>query len=201
MNASRATCDVLAPLEPPRVHTSKLTKWAVALLFVAVCGTPSLGLYWLRQHYQVFDIPAESMEPTIRRGDRILVDMQYFRNHLPAYGEIIVFKKDEILLEKRVAAVPGDTIEGRNDVIYLNGNAVSEPYVQHIGIRQGYDFLRNFGPTTLKKGEYFVLGDNRDVSLDSRDPDYGPIPLDTIVGRPLFILSSAKGNRAFERIK
>jgi signal peptidase I len=127
--------------------------------------------------------------------------MQYFRNHLPAHGEIVVFDRNKILLIKRVVALPGDIIEGRDDAVYLNGRVVSEPYVEHSGLDQDDDFMRNFGPTTIKTGECFVLGDNRDNSLDSRHPDFGPISLTTLVGRPLYILTSAKRGRAFERIK
>ncbi len=84
-------------------------------------------------------------------------------------------------------------------MIYLNGNVMLEPYVQHVG--SAPDLLQNFGPTKVKAGECFMLGDNRDNSFDSRHPDFGPISLTTIVGRPLYILSSEKRDRAWERIK
>src|SRR5262249_31908589 len=145
--------------------------------------------------------PASSMEPTLRRGDRILVDRQYFRSHLPLHGEVVLTEREKIFIVRRVVALPGDAIEGRDGSIYLNGSALHEPYVQHIGIRGDLDFLQNFGPTTVKAGECFVMGDNRDNSLDSRSPDVGPVLLTTIVGRPLYILSSEKHDRDWERIQ
>jgi signal peptidase I len=141
------------------------------------------------------------MEPTIRLEELFLADMHYFHGHAPVRGDVAVIKRNDILIVKRVVALPGDTIEGRNGVIYLNGKAVSEPYVEHIGSDQDDNFLQNFGPTTLKAGECFVLGDNRDRSLDSRHPDFGPIPLRTLVGRPSYILVSKERDRAWERIQ
>jgi len=189
------------PIEPPKVSASKWTKWIVLVLFIVVCGTPGLGLYWFRQHYHILTQSASSMEPTIRRGDLILVDMKYFQKHPPAHDGIVLFKRNGILLVKRVAALPGDTIEGRDNVIYLNSRALSEPYVEHTHPSGRADFLRNFGPVTVRAGECFVMGDNRDNSLDSRNPDYGAIPSNTLVGRPIWVLGSATGNRSLERIK
>ena len=201
--ATPGTSGTFPPLEPPRVSTSKRTKWAVLVLILIVCATPGLALYWLRQHYRAIDIPAGSMEPTIRTGERILVDMDYFKSHAPARGDITVIDKDGLFLEKRVVALPGDTIEGRNDLIYLNGKVISEPYMQHIGIPSAVDvpFLHNFGPITLKVGECFVLGDNRDNSFDSRDPDFGSIPVTSMIGRPLYVLVSKERDRAWKRIQ
>jgi signal peptidase I len=189
------------PIELPKSGRSKQTKWLVLALILLVCGIPGVGLYWLRQYYRVFEMPATSMEPTIRLEERFLADMHYFHGHVPVRGDVAVIKRNDILIVKRVVALPGDTIEGRNGVIYLNGKQVSEPYIEHIGSDQNDKFLQNFGPTTLKAGECFVLGDNRDRSLDSRHPDFGPIPLTTVVGRPLYILTSREYGRAWERIQ
>jgi len=190
-----------APIEPPKVSASKWTKWIVLVAVLVICGT--LGaLFWIHQYYyRVFEMPATSMEPTIRLGDRFLADMHYFQDHPLAHSDVAVIKRNGILIVKRVVALPGDTIEGRDGGIYLNGREVSESYVEHIGSDQHDEFLQDFGPTTLKAGECFVLGDNRDRSLDSRHPDFGPIPLTTFVGRPLYILTSREHGRAWERIQ
>ena len=199
MNAvSQGTRDAFPPLEPPRVPTSKRTKWIVVFLAVVACGIPTSLFYWVHQYYRIYTIISSSMEPTIRPGDYVLADMHYFQNRLPEYGEIALVQRNKILIVKRVAALPGDTIEGRNGVIYLNGRALSEPYIEHTA---EYDRFQNFGPITIETGQCFVMGDNRDNSFDSRHPDFGPIDLTTIAGRPLYILGSQKGNRAWERIK
>ena len=193
-----------APIEPPRVRTPKQTKWVVLLLLVLVvlaCSTPALGLYWFRQHYRLFRIASAPMEPTLIRGDVIVVDMRYFKSRTPARGEVVLTRRKDYFVVTRVAALPGDTIEGHKGVIYLNGNAIQEPYVQHIDDKGHSDSKHYFGPITLKAGECFVMGDNRPSSLDSRYPQVGPVPLATIIGRPLFILSSKKRDRAWERIK
>jgi signal peptidase I len=188
------------PIEPPKARTSTRTKWIVLVLVLIVCLTPSLGLYWFRQHYQVFTIPSVSMEPAIRRGDQILVDLHYFHDHAPARGDIAVVKRPKIMVLKRVIGLPGETIEAREGTVFVNGTAISEPYAM-FSASNSSEPSRNFGPTQLKAAEYFVLGDNRDNSMDSRYPEFGPVPLAAIIGRPLYILSSEKGDRAWERIK
>lgn len=170
------------------------------VLFVVVCGTPGLGLYWFRQHYRVFSNISQSMEPTIRRREKILVDMHYFRNHKPARRDVVVIERPDVLVIKRVIGLPGDMIEGHDGTVLVNGTAIAEPYAQ-LCTSESLEAARNFGPAQLRPGDYFVLGDNRDNSLDSRFPQFGPIPVTKIVGRPLFILASENGDRAWERIK
>src|SRR5205823_4980516 len=118
-------------------------------------------------------VPSQSMEPTVRRNERLVADMYYFRNHIPSRAEIVVIKKDGLFTLKRIAALPGDTIEGRDGAIYLNRAVIMEPYVQHLGVPD--DQLTNFGPLKLDIDQYFVLGDNRDMSFDSRSQRYGQL--------------------------
>jgi len=188
-----------SPLEPPKPGTSKQTKWLVLALVVLVCGIPGLGLYWLRAHYQVLSMAGSSMEPTIKPGERIFVDMQYFRYRLPNHEDVVIFQREKRLWIKRIAAVPGDTIEGRDGSIYLNGNPVSEPYAEHTGIPR--KDMQTFGPIKMKPGEYFVMGDNRDNSLDSRVPEFGFVPRAAITGRPMYILVTEDQDRTWKRIQ
>lgn len=200
MSSSHSIPDgVFPPLEPPKAGTSKQTRWLVLALILLVCGIPGLGLYWLRTHYQVLFMPGSSMEPTIKHGERILCDMKYFRDRLPDHGEVVVFWKEKTLWIKRIAAAPGDTIEGRNGSIYVNGNLVSEPYAQHTGIPRKY--MQTFGPIKMKAGEYFVMGDNRDNSLDSRISEFGFVPRAAIIGRPMYILVTEDQDRTWKRIQ
>jgi signal peptidase I len=118
----------LVPLEPPRTATSKRTKWIVLALVLIICVTPSLGIYWFRQHYQVFESPADSMNPTIRQGDHVLADMYYFRSHALARGDVVLIRRPKNLtLMKRIAALPGDIIQSRDGVVFIHGSAASEP--------------------------------------------------------------------------
>ena len=139
------------------------------------------------------------MEPTIRERERILVDMEYFRDHLPDHSDVVIFRREEKLLIKRVAALPGDTIEGRDGTIYLNGSVVPESYAEQPG--HPPKDMRTFGPFKLKAGEYFVIGDNRDKSFDSRFARFGLVPRTAILGRPMYILVTEDQDRAWKRIQ
>lgn len=132
---------------------------------------------------QAFKIPSGSMIPTLSIGDHILVnkfiygiklpftDVMLIPISSPQHGDIIVFKypedesKDFI---KRVVGAPGDVIEVRNKEVYVNGARVDDPRVQHTDRDIHIDKRDNFGPVTVPPGSYFVMGDNRDQSLDSR---------------------------------
>jgi len=132
---------------------------------------------------QTFYIPSGSMEPTLMIGDRILVDNLSYDLHSVHRGDIIVFARPphENLepgvndLVKRVIGLPGETISGANGQVYINGKALAEPWLPK-GVVTG-----NFSPVKIPKGYYFVMGDNRGFSEDSRF--FGPISGSLIVGR------------------
>jgi signal peptidase I len=128
------------------------------------------------------------MEKTISKGDHVVVDTHYYRSHAPKRQDVVVFLRDGTFFVKRVMAAGGDTIEGRKGLILVNGNAILEPYIQHIGEPPPY--LNTFGPITVPAGEYFVMGDNRDVSFDSRSPEFGYLHATSIVGKSLYIFGS-----------
>ena len=125
------------------------------------------------------------MEQTLRRGDHFVMDST---STTPKRGDVIVLRKDHTFFVKRVIAIAGDSIQGNNGVVLVNGKKQDEPYVQHIGLPQ--DWMNNFGPITIPEGKFFVMGDNRDVSLDSRSADFGLISSSSIVGEPLYIFGS-----------
>jgi signal peptidase I len=92
-----------------------------------------------------------------------------------------------MFLVKRVEAIPGDIIEGKSGTIFLNGKELDEGFEKPNDPADS--FLANFGPVKVHSGEYFVLGDNRPVSLDSRAPLYGPVKESEISGRALFVFN------------
>ncbi len=132
---------------------------------------------------QTFFIPSGSMEPTLSVGDRILVDKLSYRFHSVHRGDIVVFSRPpgETLepgvndLVKRVIGLPGETISGQGGHIFINGKQLPEPWLPK-GVETG-----NFSPVKIPKGDYFVMGDNRSFSSDSRV--FGPISGSLIVGR------------------
>lgn len=132
----------------------------------------------------------------------------------PRRGEVIVFHfpKDRVTpYVKRLIGLPGDTVEMRNDTVLVNGIAQSEPYVEHVQADSDqsladFDWQRNFlvtraeasagyhpsrntwGPLIVPRNSYFVLGDNRDISSDSRY--WGFVPQSLLIGRPMFVYYS-----------
>lgn len=132
---------------------------------------------------QAFKIPSGSMIPTLSIGDHILVNKFIYGIKMPFTdwvmvpisqphrGDVIVFKypedesKDFI---KRVVGLPGDVVEVRDKSVYVNGALADTSHTQHVDPSVHQDRRDNFGPVTVPPGAYFVMGDNRDQSLDSR---------------------------------
>lgn len=151
---------------------------------------------------QAFFIPSASMRDTLLEGDRVMVNKLAYRFGEPGRGDVIVFDSpleqgsdgENILgaivrnvgealglstpdtaLIKRVVAIGGDTIEIRNNRVFVNSNPVDEPYLRE-SVR-----MSAFGPEEIPTGHVFVMGDNRNQSEDSRR--FGPIPESDIIGR------------------
>lgn len=137
--------------------------------------------------FQAFYIPSASMEPTLTKGDRVLVNKLSYDLHDVNRGDIIVFElpsekvgpdgiKDLI---KRVVGLPGDVIESRDGDVFIDGKRLVEPYLPDGTTTDSPPIRRQ----TVPEDHVFVLGDNRDNSADSRFENRGPIPIDTIIGR------------------
>ncbi len=159
---------------------------------------------------QAFKIPSGSMEPTLLIGDHILVNKFIYGTELPFSnkrlfavraprgGDVIVFEyprdpsKDFI---KRVVGIPGDVVAEKNKVVYVNGKRTVDSFAEHTdpGIKPGdIDPRDNFGPVAVPPGEYFVMGDNRDESYDSRY--WGFVPMQNIKGEAFVIYWSWDGD-------
>jgi len=141
------------------------------------------------------------MMPTLIRGDCIIVDHKYYRDRLPKRGDIIVFEypKDSSKdMMKRVIAVEGDMIRGQNKNIDLNDRLIEEPYVQHTA-NEIIEKLDNFGPITVPADTLFVMGDNRDQSIDSRM--FGVVRLEKVKGKVLYIYWSRQLSRIGIRLQ
>lgn len=118
----------------------------------------------------------QSMEPNLHPHQRLIVDKISYRLHPPRRNDIVVIDLPHIdeLLVKRIVALPGETVEIRQGIIYVNGEALAEPFPHDM---TPFDMP----PITLGPLSYFVLGDNRSNSNDSRV--FGPVTLDQILGR------------------
>ena len=166
--------------------------WLVVTLPISVLALSLTGALLTRASgFRSFSIPSTSMEPAIRRGDRIVVDTWQYRYRRPQRPEVIIFKNEGTFFIKRVIATGGDTVEGKNKAIFVNGQLQTEGYVEHTQSSvPGHEWLDTFGPVKIPVGKYFVIGDNRDVSLDSRSPDFGLVDNRSIVGKALYVFSS-----------
>lgn len=167
---------------------SALREYAEALVF-------ALALAFVIRAFvvQSFTIPSGSMLQTIQIGDYLLVNKfiygvkipfthkYLFRGEDPQNGDIIVFeypRDPDTDYIKRVVGVPGDVLEMKHKKFYRNGKLVQEDYVQHTSRRTEFD---DFGPVTVPADSYFVMGDNRDNSFDSRG--WGFVPRSAIHGK------------------
>lgn len=124
-------------------------------------------------------VPTGSMLPTIQLEDRLIVDRFFYKYDTVKRGDIIVFEAPEAAQEdkdlvKRVIGLPGEKLEVRNGIVYINDKALYEPYVERPA---DYDY----GPVIIPEDSYFMLGDNRRYSKDSHV--WGFVPAENILGR------------------
>jgi signal peptidase I len=130
-------------------------------------------------------IPTGSMIPTIKIGERVLVDKIYYKIDDIDRKDIIVFEPTPTLIKqkfhddfiKRVIGIPNDTIQVKSGKVYVNGEASKEDYIKE-------EPNEDFGPFTVPPNSYFVMGDNRNDSYDSRK--WGVVPKSYIKGRAIF---------------
>ncbi len=143
---------------------------------------------------QAFRIPSGSMIPTLLVGDHILVNKFIYHFKDPRHGDVVVFKfpldksKDYI---KRIIGIPGDKIEVRDKVVYRNGKALDEPYAIHEDkhiLPAAFQPRDNFGPIVVPPKSYFMMGDNRDSSYDSRF--WGFVKRKDLIGKAFIIYFS-----------
>lgn len=179
---------------------------------------------------EAFRIPTGSMERTLLVGDFLLVDKAVYGATIPGTevrlpgfreperGDIVVFTNPEdgkTNFVKRIVGLPGDTLEMRDGILYLNRERQPEPYVQRTdpggdGYSPRFEWQREYlvasgrrnpyrptrddwGPLVVREGHFFVLGDNRDNSLDSRY--WGFVPRGLVKGKPLVIYYSFDRDR------
>jgi signal peptidase I len=174
----------------PRIVGRPSRWWLLVTLPVTILTLSLLGSGVTRASgFRSFKVPSHSMENTILMGDQIVADMRFFKSRLPNHEDVIIFDRNGTFFMKRVIATVGDTIQGKSGHVLVNGKRIDEPYVQHT--RQPVpDWMANFGPTTVPAGKYFVMGDNRDMSLDSRSPEFGLVDKHSVAGQPLYVIRS-----------
>ncbi len=188
-------------------------KSTVREYFESIVIAVILALFVRTWVVQAFKIPTGSMENNLLIGDHLLVNKFAFvptatsleRALLPIRdvrrGDIVVFKypeEPERDFIKRVIGLPGETLELRAKKIYINGQPLDEPYVHFLRAASGLsevtskDVSENYGPVTVPQDQFFVMGDNRDNSQDSRY--WGYLPRGHVKGKALMIYWSYEGD-------
>jgi len=172
-----------APLEPPAASRDYESRLALVreirrlvrdvALALLVCG---LAIVFL---FQPFKVEGTSMQPRLGEDERILVNKMIFHLRRIERGEVVVFwfpGDAERSFIKRVIGVPGDRVEIRAGQVYVNRERLAEPYLS-----ETFREVEDFGPQIVPSEAYFVLGDHRNVSNDSRS--WGPVPQNLIYGK------------------
>ena len=175
----------------PPSRRRALAGWAISLV-VAVLLAVGIRTFV----FQAFSIPSTSMVPTLDVNDRILVLKAFFNWHQLREGDIVVFThppRDHCPgpastdLVKRVIALPGQTIYSAGNTVYVNGRPLAEPYLPRIDpLGPPIPDASRLHPFRVPAGDFYVLGDNRQISCDSRF--WGPIRGTSIVGRVVLLL-------------
>ena len=188
--------------KPPRNPVTRATRklprgWRIVIdWIVTIVGAIAIVLAikaWVINPYR---IPSSSMEPTLhcarpgsgcesRFSDRVLANRFIYHFRKPSRGDIIVFKTPPLAKQrcgaggtfvKRLIALPGETWQEKNGFVFINGKKLLEPYVK--GDRR--DTGTSFPIRTIPAGMYFIMGDNRTQSCDSRE--WGPVPRGNLIG-------------------
>ena len=170
--------------QPPPAKPKSGSLFRSVAEFIGILAAAILIAYLLQAFIvKPFQIPSESMEPTIDPGDRILVNRLAYSYGSIERGDVIVFKAPtdpDVDFVKRVIALGGDTIEVKNGQVFINGVAQAEPYAPSM------DFS-NFPAQTVPEGNLFVMGDNRGDSQDSRFWNPPWLPVENVVGEAFLI--------------
>ena len=149
----------------------------VAIILIAL----AIGLFLNKYVIANAQVPSSSMETTVMAGDRIFVNRLSYAFAEPQRRDIVTFiypDDGETLYLKRVMGLPGEEIQGRGGHIYINGEALQKDFTEEIS----YD---DFGPYTVPENCYFMMGDNRNDSWDSRYWQHTFVEKEDIIGKAM----------------
>jgi signal peptidase I len=172
----------------PRWFASLPVQVVILVLYQAF-GVMQIGLV-LRDHaVEAFRVPTRSMSDTILPGDRFLVEK--LSRFEPARGDVVVYwtapEGEPQRFAHRVIGLPGERVEVRGSKAVVDGKELGEPYVRR---DEEFPDRGHFGPVVVPAGHYFLLGDWRDRSRDSRQPEVGFVPREKIVARAMTVFFS-----------
>ncbi|MCR5743724.1 MAG: signal peptidase I [Lachnospiraceae bacterium] len=186
-----ATAETSGTDESDNPKKEEFNIWREILSYVKILIVAFIAAY-LITHFLIINcvVPTGSMLDTIQLKDRIIGSRLSYIFSEPERGDIVIFyypgdEKHKTIYIKRLVGLPGDTIEVRDNKIYLNGSEtpLDEPYLSDTYLSGGS--FANYGPYTIPEGEYFMMGDHRNGSSDSRN--WGTVSREDIMGKALFI--------------
>ena len=166
----------------PYAASKELYDWILCLLFALIVCVLLFAFV-----FHVIDVVGSSMVPTLHNGDKMLVSGLLYK---PKAGDIVIFKKAEYdpnrALVKRVIATEGQEInmDFANGIVYIDGEPIAEEYINELTFNK-LDFI---GPKTVPEGCVFVMGDNRNASIDSRKSEIGMLDTRLIIGRAYYVI-------------
>ncbi|NLW60241.1 MAG: signal peptidase I [Firmicutes bacterium] len=163
---------------PVEFHKSELREW-----IESIAGSVLTALFIMVFLFQTYKVEGKSMEPNLFEGQRLIVDKVTYRFRPPKPGEVVVIKPKDPTKKfvKRVIATEGQNLQITNGNLRINGLTVHEPYILE-------KMADDFEWTVIPQGTVFVMGDNRNRSMDSRDQhNVGFVPLENVVGRAVLI--------------
>lgn len=158
---------------------NEIIEWIKAIVIALVLALLIRGYI-----FEPMIVPTGSMIPTIQINDRILVNKYIYRFKDLSRGDVVVFKYPDDQKQtfvKRLIGVGGDVIEIKDGILYLNGKEIDEPYLNEV-------MLGDFGPYEVPKDHFFMMGDNRNNSKDSRLWYHKFVPRSNIVGKATYCI-------------
>jgi len=172
-------------------------------VIIVTAGFLFLNILLLRaaMGIRVYRVPSGPMEPTLLVGDRFVVRPDYYRTQPLKRGDIVVYRPPDrpaMIKVGRVVALEGDVVGIRNKNLFINGDSCTEPYIQHrdpleVEGTDKFNYRDNYGPFKIPFHSFFVLGDNRDISYDSRF--FGIVDIKALHGKALYIYFSSEASQ------
>ncbi|MCT2534341.1 signal peptidase I [Aquibacillus koreensis] len=161
---------------PIRIKRTKLLLFSIAIIFGLV-----LCLHTF--FFPTSQVQGESMAPTIKDGERVIFNKLAYIIDEPKRGDIVMIDRPIKKYVKRIIGVPGDRVQIKEQKLYINGEIYQQLFIQ----KNKREETTDYGPIVVPQDSYFVMGDNRMVSKDSRT-GLGFIKMDEIVGRSEYII-------------
>lgn len=159
-------------------HRSEWFEWVKAIVLAIIIA------FFIQQFvFATSIVEGDSMEPALEDGERLIFNKMIYLIDEPERGDIVIIQQTDKNYVKRIIALPGETIEHRSNELYIDGNKYKETFLtEEISRKTG-----EFGPVRIPNDSYFVMGDNRAISKDSRN-GLGFIQRDEIIGKSELII-------------